>query len=110
LSDGDYVGVQVKNRVEYPKPSDVNIFIELCRTLHLRPLLIARQVYPMTFDVVSRLRGRVVIFKQILLKPGFPRETLEALWMLLKRSKLWQLRSSRIKIKITFISKPARGL
>jgi excisionase family DNA binding protein len=79
LPDGDYVGVQVKNRVEYPKSSDVNIFIELCRMLHLRPLLVARQAHPMTFDVVSRLKGRVVIFKQILLKPGFPRETLEAL-------------------------------
>ena len=33
----------------------------------------------MTFDVVKRLKGRVVVFKQSLLKPGFPRDKLEAL-------------------------------
>jgi len=70
LPNGDYVGVQVKNRVEYPKPNDINTFIELCRVLHVRPLLVTRQAHPMTFDVIKRLNGWVVIFKQILLKPG----------------------------------------
>lgn len=79
LPSGIYVGVQVKNRLEYPKSDDVNTFIELCRRLNLRPLLVTRQCHPMTFDVVKRLKGRVVVFKQSLLKPGFPRDKLEAL-------------------------------
>jgi excisionase family DNA binding protein len=79
LPSEDYAGVQVKNRVEYPKPNDINTFIELCRVLHLRPLLITRQAHPMTFDVIRRLNGWVVVFKQSLLKPGFPRDTFEAL-------------------------------
>ncbi|MBS7617671.1 hypothetical protein KEJ25_03575 [Candidatus Bathyarchaeota archaeon] len=33
----------------------------------------------MTFDVIRRLNGWVVVFKESLLKPGFPREKLEAL-------------------------------
>ena len=76
---GKFIGVQVKNRLEYPKSHEVNIFIELCRKLHLKPLLVARQVHPMTFDVIRRLGGWTVIFKQSFLKPGFPREKLEAL-------------------------------
>jgi len=79
LPGGDYVGVQVKNRLDYPKPNEINIFIELCRVLHLKPLLVTRQAHPMTFDVVKRLKGWVVIFKQSLLKPGFPREAFDAI-------------------------------
>lgn len=79
LPDGGYAGVQVKNRVEYPKPDVVEIFIRLCQGLQLRPLLVVRQAHPMTFDVVRKQNGRVVVFKQIFLKPGFPRETLDAL-------------------------------
>ena len=79
LPNKEFVGIQVKNRLEYPKPDDVNIFIELCRGLHLKPLLIARQAHPMTFDVLKRLGGWTVIFKQKLLKPGFPEDMLKAL-------------------------------
>jgi hypothetical protein len=78
LPDGDYVGFQV-NRLDYPKPNEINTFIELCRVLHLKPLLVTRQAHPMTFDVVKRLKGWVVIFKQSLLKPGFPREAFDAI-------------------------------
>jgi excisionase family DNA binding protein len=79
LPSGIYVGVQVKNRVEYPKQDDINILVELCRVLHLRPLLVTRQAHPMTFDVLKRLNGWVVVFKQILLKPDFPPEILHRL-------------------------------
>ena len=79
LPNGDYVGVQVKNRAEYPKQNDINTFVELCRVLHVKPLLVTRQAHPMTFDVIKRLNGWVVIFKQILLKPGFPREIFDLL-------------------------------
>jgi hypothetical protein len=79
LPSGNYVGIQVKNRIEYPKPNDINTFIELCRVLHVRPFLVTRQVHPMTFDVIKRLNGLVVVFKQVLLKPGFPKEVLSRL-------------------------------
>lgn len=79
LPNGVFVGVQVKNRVEYPKPGDIDSLIELCRVLHLRPLLVTRQAHPMTFDVIKRLGGWVVVFKQILLQPGFPRDVFNIL-------------------------------
>jgi len=79
LPNKGFVGVQVKNRLEYPKLDDVNILIELCRGLHLKPLLITRQAHPMTFDVMRRLGGWTVVFKQKLLKPGFPADKLKAL-------------------------------
>ena len=79
LPNGGFVGIQVKNRLEYPKSDDINIFIDLCRNLHLKPLLITRQAHPLTIDMIKRLGGWTVIFKQILLKPGFPRDKLEAL-------------------------------
>jgi len=79
LPNKGFVGIQVKNRLEYPKPDDVNVFIELCRCLHLKPLLITRQAHPMTFDVIRRLGGWTVVFRQKFLKLGFPVDKLEAL-------------------------------
>lgn len=74
-----YVGVQVKNRLEYPKYDNIRSFIELCQGLNLKPLLITRQAHPMTFDHLRRLGGWVVVTKQVLLKPGFPPNVLKAL-------------------------------
>jgi len=74
-----FVGIQVKNRKEYPKSDVVNTFIDLCVKLHLKPLLITRQAHPLTIDMIRRLGGWTVVFKQILLKPGFPKDKLYAL-------------------------------
>ncbi|MHA1834096.1 MAG: MerR family transcriptional regulator [Candidatus Baldrarchaeia archaeon] len=74
-----YVGIQVKNRMEYPKSEDINELIDICRRLTLRPVLITRMAHPMSYDVLRNLGGRVISFKQILLKPGFPREYLDSL-------------------------------
>jgi len=80
LPDKDiFVGIEVKNRMEPPKGAVVNEFIEICRTLNLKPLLISRMAHPMTFDVLKRLGGWVVVFKQQFLKPGFPRDALNFL-------------------------------
>ena len=65
--------------MEPPKGAVVNEFIEICRTLNLKPLLISRMAHPMTFDVLKRLGGWVVVFKQQFLKPGFPRDALNFL-------------------------------
>jgi hypothetical protein len=67
---------RLKNRVEYPKPNDINIFIELCRALHVKPLLVTRQAHPMTFDVIKRLNGWVIILSKFSLNPAFPRKYL----------------------------------
>jgi len=69
-----YVGVQIKNRLEYPSSSEISQLIDICNILHLTPVLVARMSHEMrNLPVISR-GGRVVIFKRYFLKPGFPRD------------------------------------
>jgi|Deesub1362A_J573_1020465.scaffolds.fasta_scaffold00845_5 excisionase family DNA binding protein len=72
-----FLGVEVKNRLDYPKSNDINDIINICRKLQIKPLLVARMVHPMTFDVIKNLGGYVLIFKQMFIKPGFPRDKFE---------------------------------
>lgn len=75
LPDRDlYVGVQVKNRMEYPKGSDISQLIDICNTLHVRPVLVARMSHEMRNLPVIRNGGRVIIFKRCMLKPPFPKD------------------------------------
>jgi len=69
-----YIGVQVKNRLEYPRQADVSELCDICNVLHLRPILVARKVHPMTFGVVRNMSGEVIDFKRYLKQPPFPKD------------------------------------
>jgi len=69
-----YIGVQVKNRLEYPRQADVSELCDICNVLHLRPILVARKVHPMTFGAVRNMRGEVIDFKRYLKQPPFPKD------------------------------------
>jgi len=70
-----YLGLQVKNRLEYPKMDDVNEFLDICHTLHVRPVLVTRISHPRVYSVINNVDGKIVIFMRYLLKPPFPKET-----------------------------------
>lgn len=69
-----FIGVQVKNTLDYPRNDDVFQLIEICRELNLRPVLVARKPHPMSFDYIKRQSGYVIEFKQYFLRPPFPVE------------------------------------
>ncbi len=75
LHDKDiFVGIQVKNTLDYPRNESVFQLIEICRELNLRPVFVARKPHPMSFDYLRRQGGYVVEFKQYFLCPPFPQE------------------------------------
>jgi len=74
-----YIGVQVKNRLEYPKQVDVSELCDICNVLHLRPILVARKVHPMTFGAIRNMGGEVIDFKRYLKQPPFDREKFQAI-------------------------------
>lgn len=74
-----YVGIEVKNRLDYPEIDDVDAFIGLREGLKLKPLLITRQALPMMIGRIRSLGGWTIVFKRILLKPGFPKDKFDAL-------------------------------
>jgi hypothetical protein len=78
-STGIYIGIQVKNRMEHPKLADVQQLLEICRTLHLRPIMVARIFHPLTFDIMKSNRGMAIPCKRYFLQPPFPHETFQAL-------------------------------
>jgi len=60
-----YVGVQIKNRLEYPSSSEISQLIDICNVLHLTPILVARTSHEMrNLPVISR-GGRVIILRDI---------------------------------------------
>jgi hypothetical protein len=69
-----YLGLQIKNRLEYPKMDDVHEFLDICHTLHVLPVLVTRLSHPRIYSVINNVGGEIVIFKRYLLKPEFPRE------------------------------------
>ena len=70
-----YLGLQIKNRLEYPKMGDVHEFLDICHTLHLRPVLVTRISHPRVYSVINNVDGKIIIFKRYFLKPPFPPET-----------------------------------
>jgi hypothetical protein len=68
-----FVGIQVKNKLEYPKPADTSSLIDICNTLHLRPVLVTRNAHPMTFLPIQNSKGFIIVFKRYLLQPPFDR-------------------------------------
>ena len=72
-----YIGIQVKNKMQHPTLADVNVLLDICKTLHLRPILLARIIHPFTYDLLKSNNGRAIPFKRYLLQPPFPREAFQ---------------------------------
>jgi excisionase family DNA binding protein len=72
-----YIGIQIKNRLEYPRMDDVHLLLDICRTLDLVPLLVTRLSHPRIYSVFSAVRGAVIQTKRYFLKPPFPRDAFE---------------------------------
>jgi len=73
-SKDKYLGLQIKNRLEYPKIDDMHEFLDICHTLHLLPVLITRISHPRVYSLMNNVGGKIVIFKRYFLKPEVPRE------------------------------------
>lgn len=69
------LGVQVKNRLDYPEAQPVRDFLSICAQLHLTPLLIVRMAPENLISQVTDVGGRIIVFKRWLLRPPFPRDT-----------------------------------
>jgi len=74
-----FFGVEVKNKLRYPKQEEIDLFLDICQTLEIRPLLVTRMAHEMYIKKVIGKDGRVVVFKQLLLQPPFPEDVFEAL-------------------------------
>jgi hypothetical protein len=69
------LGVQIKNRLDYPEAQSVRDFLSICEQLHLIPLLIVRMAPENLIRQITDAGGRIIVFKRWLLRPPFPRET-----------------------------------
>ena len=69
-----YVGVQVKNKLDYPTQDEISQLIDITNVLHLKPILVARVSHEMRNAPVINRGGRVIIFKRYFLQPPFPRK------------------------------------
>jgi excisionase family DNA binding protein len=69
-----YLGLQIKNRLEYPKLEDIREFLDICHTLHVQPVLVTRISHPRVYSVINKVGGKIVIFKRYFLQPEFPPE------------------------------------
>jgi len=67
-----YIGIQVKNRLEYPRMDDVHLLLDICHTLDLIPVLVTRLSHPRIYSVFSAIRGEVIQTKRYFLQPPFP--------------------------------------
>lgn len=72
-----YVGIQIKNRLEYPRMDDVHLLLDICRTLDLVPVLVTRLSHPRIYSVFSAIRGAVIQTKRYFLAPPFPSDAFQ---------------------------------
>lgn len=72
-----FLGVQVKNRLDYPEAKSIWDFLDLCGQLDLRPLFVVRMAPENVLKEIARQGGRTIIFKRWLLRPPFPRDTFQ---------------------------------
>ena len=70
----EYLGIQIKNRLEYPKVEDVHELLDICNTLHILPVLVTRISHPRVYSLINNVGGKIIIFMRYFLKPEFPRE------------------------------------
>jgi hypothetical protein len=73
------IGVQVKNRLDYPEKESIDEFLAMCTELELKPLLVVRMAHEMHNARVVLAGGKVVVFKRWLIKPPFPRTIFQQL-------------------------------
>lgn len=69
-----YLGIQIKNRLDYPRVEDVHELLDICNTLNLLPVLVTRISHPRVYRIMENVGGKIVIFMRYFLKPEFPRE------------------------------------
>jgi len=69
-----FVGVQVKNKMKHPTFEEVSFLLEICRVLHLTPILVGRIIHPSTYPLLKNNGGRALKFKRYFLQPPFPRD------------------------------------
>lgn len=85
LKDKDlYFGMQIKNRLEYPKLEDVHLLIDICTTLDLVPLLVTRLSHPRIYALFGTIQGEVIQMKRYLLQPPFPKEAFSEITTVLR--------------------------
>ena len=70
----NYIGIQIKNRLEYPKVEDVHELIDICNTLNLKPVLVTRISHPRVYSLINNVGGEIVIFLRYFLQPEMPRD------------------------------------
>jgi len=75
LENRHHLGVQVKNRLDYPEAQSIRDFLGMCEQLQLRPLLVVRMAPENLLGQVTDSGGRAIVFKRWLLRPPFPRDT-----------------------------------
>jgi len=68
-----FVGIQVKNKMKHPTFDDVRSLLEICRVLHLKPMLIGRIIHPSTYEMLGSNGGLALKLKRYLLQPPFDR-------------------------------------
>jgi hypothetical protein len=73
-SGNRYLGLQIKNRLEYPKVGDVHELLDICNTLNLLPVLVTRISHPRVYSIMENVGGKIIIFMRYFLKPEFPRK------------------------------------
>jgi len=74
-----YLGIQIKNRLEYPKVDDIHEFLDICNTLNLIPVLVTRISHPRIYSLINNVNGKIVIFLRYFKKPEFPKEKFDAI-------------------------------
>lgn len=67
------IGIQVKNRLEYPRMEDIHQLLDMCSVLGLFPVLVTRLSHPRIYAVVEGYGGKVIQTKRYFLQPPFPR-------------------------------------
>ena len=76
---GHFIGVEVKNRLDYPELKDIVNFLDITSFLGLKPLFIARFMPKKYIMDIIEAGGYVVITKRYFLRPGVPRPIFDAL-------------------------------
>ena len=74
-----FVGIQIKNKMEHPVFDEVSNLLEICRALHLAPILFGRIIHPSTFALLKNNHGRALPCKRYFLAPPFPRDKFDAI-------------------------------
>jgi len=72
-----YIGIQVKNRLECPRMDDIHLLLDICHTLGLVPVLVARLSHPRIYSVFDAIQGEVIQTKRYFLQPPFPRDAFD---------------------------------